>query len=47
MKSKLLYVQLEEALFRGEHEYICKVATMEKEICRLIEEEFEYVIETA
>jgi len=39
----LLYAQLEEALFQGEHEYISKVAKTEKEICKLVEEGFEYV----
>jgi integrase len=43
IKNTLLYVQLEEALFQGEHEYISKVAKTEKEICKLIEEGFEYV----
>ena len=42
-KNTLLYVQLEEALFQGEHEYISKVAKTEKEICRLIDAGFEYV----
>jgi integrase len=45
IKNTLLYVQLEEALFQGEHEYISKVAKTEKEICALIEAGFEYVTE--
>jgi integrase len=45
IKNTLLYVQLEEALFQGEHEYISKVAKTEKEICSLIEAGFEYVTE--
>jgi hypothetical protein len=43
IKNQLLYVQLEEALFQGETEYISKVAKTEKEICSLIEAGFEYV----
>ena len=45
IKNTLLYVQLEEALFQGECEYISKVAKTEKEICGLIEAGFEYVTE--
>ncbi len=45
IKNTLLYVQLEEALFQGEHEYISKVAKTEKEVCSLIEAGFEYVTE--
>ena len=43
IKNTLLYVQLEEALFQGEQDYISKVAKTEKEICGLIEAGFEYV----
>jgi hypothetical protein len=45
IKNTLLYVQLEEALFRDESEYNSKVAKTEKEICGLIESGFEYVTE--
>jgi len=45
IKNTLLYVQLEEALFQGETNYISKVAKTEKEICNLIEAGFEYVTE--
>lgn len=45
IKNTLLYVQLEEALFQGETDYISKVARTEKEICSLIEAGFEYVTE--
>ncbi len=45
IKNTLLYVQLEEALFQGECEYISKVAKTAKEICALIESGFEYVTE--
>jgi len=45
IKNTLLYVQLEEALFQGETNYISKVAKTEKEICILIEAGFEYVTE--
>jgi hypothetical protein len=43
IKNTLPYVQLEEALFQGEHEYISKVAKTEKEICSLVDAGFEYV----
>src|SRR4030067_2776013 len=46
IKNTLLYVQLEEALFQGETNYISKVAKTEKEICSLIEAGFEYVTES-
>jgi integrase len=45
IKNTLLYVQLEEALFQGETNYISKVAKTEKEICSLVEAGFEYVTE--
>ena len=45
IKNTLLYVQLEEALFQGETNYISKVAKTEKDICSLIEAGFEYVTE--
>jgi hypothetical protein len=45
IKNTLLYVQVEEALFQGECEYISKVAKNEKEICALVEAGFEYVTE--
>jgi len=45
IKNTLLCVQLEEALFQGENEYISKVAKTEKEICSLIDAGFEYVTE--
>jgi hypothetical protein len=45
IKNALLCVQLEEALFQGETNYISKVAKTEKEICSLIEVGFEYVTE--
>jgi len=45
IQNTLLYVQLEEALFQGETNYISKVAKTEKEICSLIEAGFEYVTE--
>jgi len=43
IKNTLLYVQLEEALFQGEIDYISKVAKSEKDVCSLIEAGFEYV----
>ncbi len=39
------HVQLEEALFQGETNYISKVAKTEEEICALVEAGFEYVTE--
>ena len=45
IKNTLLYVQLEEALFQGEQDYISKVAKTQKEICSLIEAGFEYITE--
>ena len=45
IKNTLLYVQLEEALFQGEQDYISKVAKTEKEICSLIGAGFDYVTE--
>lgn len=45
IKNTILYVQLEEALFQGETNYISKVAKTEKEISSLIEAGFEYVTE--
>ena len=45
IKNTLLYVQLEEALFQGEQDYISKVAKTEKDICALIEAGFKYVTE--
>ena len=43
IQNTLLYVQLEEALFQGEFEYISKVAKTEAEICSLFEAGFEYI----
>jgi hypothetical protein len=43
IKNTMLYVQLEEALFQGEEDYISKVAKTEKQICQLVEAGFEYV----
>ncbi len=41
IKNTLLYVQLEEALFQGENEYIHKVAKKLEEICALADAGFE------
>ena len=43
IENTLLYIQLEEALFQGVVDYISKVAKTEAEICKLIEDGFEYV----
>ncbi len=45
IKNTPLYIQLEEALFQGEQDYVSKVAKTEKDICALIELGFEYVAE--
>jgi hypothetical protein len=45
IKNTKLYVQLEEALFQGEHEYVSKVAKTEKDVSSLVEAGFEYVTE--
>jgi len=45
IKNTLLYIQLEEALFQGEIDYISKIAKTPGEICALIEAGFEYVTE--
>ena len=45
IKNTFLYIQLEEALFQGEIDYISKVAKTPREICALIEAGFEYVTE--
>jgi hypothetical protein len=45
IKNTLLYIQLEEALFQDEQDYISKVAKSQKEICSLIEAGFDYVTE--
>ncbi|MCS7374512.1 MAG: hypothetical protein NDF56_06000 [archaeon GB-1845-036] len=46
IKNTLIYVQLEEALFRNDFdEYICKTAKTVDEAKKLIERGFEYVCE--
>jgi GMP synthase PP-ATPase subunit len=46
IKNTLIYIQLEEALFKkGETEYICKVASTVEEAKQLVEAGFEYVTE--
>ena len=41
--NTLLYIQLEEALFKDEIDYVSKVAKTEGEACVLIEAGFEFV----
>ena len=43
IENTLLYIQLEEALFQGTVDYISKVAKTENEVCKLIEDGFEFV----
>ncbi len=43
IKNTLVYVQLAEALFKDQQEYVSKVAKTEKEICKLVDAGFEYV----
>ena len=46
IKNTLIYVQLEEALFKNEEEeYVCKVAKTVEEAKNLVERGFEYVCE--
>jgi len=41
----MIYIQLEQALFKGETEYVCKVARTVKQAKMLIEAGFEFVCE--
>jgi integrase len=43
IKNTLVYTHLAEELFKGEQEYISKVARNEKDICALVDAGFEYV----
>ena len=43
IENTLLYIVLEEALFKGSIDYISKVAKTENETCKLVEEGFEFV----
>jgi hypothetical protein len=43
LKNTLVYIQIAEALFEGENEFISKVAKTEKEACALIDVGFEFV----
>ncbi len=43
IKNTLMYVQLADALFRDQQEYVSKVAKTEKDTCVLIKAGFEYV----
>lgn len=45
IKNTLIYVQLEEALFRDAKEYVSKTAKTVGETCALVEASFEYVCE--
>jgi integrase len=43
IENTLLYINLEQALFQGTVDYISRVATTEKEVCKLIEDGFDFV----
>jgi len=43
IKNTMVYIQLEQALFKGDMEYVCKVARSVKEAKMLIEAGFEFV----
>lgn len=43
IKNTLVYVTLAEELFKGQQEYVSKVAKDAKEACSLVEAGFEYV----
>ena len=45
IKNTMIYIQLEQALFKGETEYVCKVARTVKQAKMLIEAGFEFVCE--
>ncbi|MCL2642100.1 MAG: hypothetical protein FWD52_01085 [Candidatus Bathyarchaeota archaeon] len=41
--NTLIYIQLDEALFKEEIDYVAKIAKTKAEICQCIEAGFEYV----
>jgi len=43
IENTLLYINLEQALFQGTVNYISRVAKTEKEVCKLIEDGFDFV----
>jgi hypothetical protein len=43
IENTLLYMQLEEALFQGVVDYVLRVAKTGAEICKLVEDGFEFV----
>jgi hypothetical protein len=43
IKNTLIYTHLAEELFKGEDEYVSKVANNEKDICALVDTGLEYV----
>jgi hypothetical protein len=43
ISNTLIYIQLDEALFKDEIEYTSKIAKTEAEICQCIEAGFDYV----
>ncbi|MEM2587555.1 MAG: hypothetical protein QXV23_04575 [Candidatus Bathyarchaeia archaeon] len=45
IKNTLIYVQIEQATFKGEKKYVCKAVRTVNEAKELIESGFEYVCE--
>jgi hypothetical protein len=43
IENTLIYIQLEEALFADQIDFVSKIATTEKEACQLIEAGFDFV----
>jgi hypothetical protein len=43
IKNTLVYTHIAEELFKGEQEFISKVAKNEKDICALVDAGFDYV----
>lgn len=43
IKNTLMYITLAEELFKGQQDYVSKIATNVKEACTLVDVGFEYV----
>ena len=46
IKNTLVYTHIAEELFKGEQEFISKVAKNEKDICALVDAGFDYVCDS-